>query len=162
MFIHNQQLTVVFITPSEVSTAQLEAQPETLGFENSGEIQAAQNEILESVRTLDYREAFRVLSITRRGKGRKSLAIVVVRAPITREVLLPVPDKSAVLYIQQAENWQKKPAEASVLQRGIGMEPPSSTDEGQGYKSLGYFKIPDGRGVSLVGRIIARAPLQSP
>jgi len=71
-------------------------------------------------------EAFRVLSITRRGKGRKSLAIVVVRAPITREVLLPVPDKSAVLYIQQAENWQKKPAEASVLQRGISMEPPGS------------------------------------
>jgi len=143
-FVHNQQLTVALITPSEMSTAQLEAQPETLGFDKDEEIQAARNEVLERMRGLGYTEAFRLLSITRRGKGRKSLAILVVRAPITKEVILPVPDKSTVLYIQQSENWQKKPTEVSVLKRGITLRPPGHTDD-----SLGYFNIPDAQGVSL-------------
>lgn len=158
-FAHNQQMTVAFITPSETSTTQLEANPETLGFGNSEEIQIAKNEVLERARALGFTEAFRVLSITRWGKGRKSLAILVIRAPITKEVVLPVPDKSTVVYIQQPAKWEKKPAEVSVLHRGITMEPPSSSDESRGYETLGYFSIPDAQGVSLMGRIIARAPV---
>jgi len=134
--------------------------PETLGFGNSEEIQTARNEVLERVRALGYTEAFRVLSITRWGKGRKSLAILVVRAPITKEVVLPVPDKSTVVYIQQPANWEKKPREVSVLHRGITMEPPGTADKSMGFESLGYFRILDARGFGVMGRIIARAPVQ--
>jgi hypothetical protein len=151
-FAHNQQLTVALIGPSEMPTTQLEAYPETLGFDNGDEIQSAKNEVLERVRALGYTNPFHVLSITRRGKGRKSLAILVVRAPITNEVVLPVPDNSTVVYIQQSENWEKKPTAVPVLHRGIALEPPGTTDE-----SLGYFGIPDAQGVSLMGRIFAKA-----
>lgn len=160
-FAHNQQLTVAVVTPAEMSTAQWEVNPETLGFNNGDEIQGAKNEVLERIRALGYAETLRVLSITRRGKGSKSLAILVVRAPITKEVTLPVPDKATVVYIQQSENWEKKPTEVSLLHRGITMEPPGTTDESRDYKSLGYFSIPDAQGVSLMGRIISRAPAKS-
>jgi hypothetical protein len=63
-FADNQQMTVGFITPSEISTTQLEVNPETFGFANSEEIQTAKNEVLERIRALGYNEAFRVLSIT--------------------------------------------------------------------------------------------------
>jgi hypothetical protein len=152
---HNQQMTVALITPFETSTAGLEANPESLGFVNGDEIRAAKNEVLERLRDLGYTETFRVLSITRRGKGSKSLVILVVRTPITKEAVLGVPDKSTVVYTQRGDNWEKKPAEVSVLHRGITMEPPTSTDE-----SLGYFEIPDAQGVSLMGGIIAKAPVQ--
>lgn len=154
-FAHNQQLTVALIGPSEMPTTQLEAYPETLGFDNGDEIQSAKNEVLERVRALGYTKVFHVLSITRRGKGRKSLAILVVRAPITKEVVLPVPDNSTVVYIQQSENWERKPTAVRVLHRGITLGPPGTTDE-----SFGYFGIPDAQGVSLIGRIIAKAQFQ--
>jgi hypothetical protein len=99
-FAHNQQMTVAFITPSETSTTQLEANPETLGFGNSEEIQIAKNEVLERVRALGFTETFRVLSITRWGKGRKSLVILVIRAPITKEVVL-ITVTSHVLHSEQ-------------------------------------------------------------
>jgi hypothetical protein len=152
---HNQQMTVALVTPFEKSTAGLEAYPETLGFVNGDEIQTAKNEVLERLRALGYTETFRMLSITRRGKGNKSLTILVVRTPITKEAVLGVPDKSTVVYTQRADNWEKKPAEVPVLHRGITMEPPTNTDE-----SRGYFEIPDAQGVSLMGGIIAKAPVQ--
>jgi len=160
-FAHAQQLTVAFVTPAEPSTAQLEVNPESLGFNNDDELQIAKNEVLQHVRALGDAETFRVLSITRWGKGSKSLAILVVRAPITREVTLPEPDRATVVYIQQSENWDKKPSEVSLLRRGITMEPPDAAGDSRDYKSFGYFRIPDAQGVSLVGRIISRAPIQS-
>jgi hypothetical protein len=144
---HNQRLTVAFLTPSELSTAELEANPETLGFEGHDEIEAAKNEVLERIRALGYTETFRMLSITRQGKGRESLGIVVVRAPVTKEVVLPVPDNSTVVYVQQSDTWQKNPPQIAVLHRGITMRPPDT------------FEIPDAQGVSLVGRIGAKAPV---
>ena len=154
-FTHNQQLTVALITPFEMSTAGLEAYPETVGFVNDDECKVAKNEVRERLRALGYTETFRVLSITRRGKGSKSLAILVVRTPIRKEAVLGVPDKSTVVYAQRADSWEKKPAEASVLHRGITIEPATSTDE-----SIGYFEIPDAQGVSLIGSISAKTPVQ--
>jgi hypothetical protein len=83
---HNQRLTVAFIAPSELSTARLEAYPEAIGFESDDEIRTAKSDVLEHMRALGYGEPFRVLSITRAGKGSKSLATIVVRAPCTTKV----------------------------------------------------------------------------
>jgi len=153
---HNEQLTVALITPSEISADQIKAQPETLGFKSDEEIQTAKDEVLEFMRTQGYRESFRVMSITRRGKGRKSLAILVVRTPITKQVVLPVPDSAKLVYIQQPQNWEKIPAQIPVLHRGITMMP---TDHMDG--SLGLFEIPDARGISLMGRISERTSTES-
>jgi hypothetical protein len=153
---HNQQLTVAFVTPTEMSTAQFEVSPDGVGFCHENERQIARNEVLQRVRTLGYIETFRVLSITRWGKGSKSLAILIVRAPITKKVTLPVPDKGTVVYDQHSENWDKKPMGAPVLHRGITMRPPGTADE-----SLGYFEIPDAQGMSLMGTIISKTPVQS-
>lgn len=151
-FAHNQQLTVAFITPSGASTAQLAAQPETLGFDTSAEIQTAKNKVFEHIRALGYREDFRVLSLSRRGKGKNSLAIIVVRASVTKEVALPEPDGSTVVYVQQSENWEKKPSEVPTLRRSIEMMSPLPTDD-----CLGYFAIPDASGISLEGIITRKA-----
>lgn len=152
---HNQELTVALITPFKVSAAQLEAQPETLGFNNEEEIQTTKNEVLECMRTQGYRESFRVMSITRRGNGSRSLAILVVRTPITKEVILPVPDSATVVYLQQSQDWEKKPPQIPVLHRGITLMPPDQID-----RSLGFFEIPDARGISLMGEIREITPVQ--
>lgn len=153
---HNQQLTVALIAPSEISAAQMEAQPETLGFNTDEEIQNAKDEVLECMRTRGYRESFRVMSITRRGKGNRSLAILVLRAPITKEVVLPEPDSGKVVYVQQPENWERIPAQIPLLHRGITLMPSDHIDG-----SIGFFAIPDARGVSLMGEIRKKTPLQS-
>jgi len=114
---HNQRLTVAFVTPSELSTAQLEAFPATVGFDGDDEVRTAKTEVLGDMRALGYSEVFRVLSITREGKGSKSLAIIVVRAPFTRKVTLPVPDGSTVVYVQQSGEWEKNPQQIAVLHR---------------------------------------------
>jgi hypothetical protein len=152
---HNRQLTVALITPSEVSTVQLEAQPETLGFNGDDEIQAAKRDVLERVRNSGHTEAFRVLSITRAGKGRKSLAVIIIRAPIAKEVVLPEPDGSTVVYTQQSDTWEKNPTNAPVLHRGVTMRPCGTADG-----TLGCFEIPDAQGVSLGGRIAVKSTVE--
>jgi hypothetical protein len=142
-------LTVAFITSCDTSTAQLDAQPETAGFDSDDEVQAAKTRVLERIRNLGHTETFRVLSITRAGKGRKSLAVIIVRAPITKEVVLPVPDGSTVVYTQGSDTWERNPANAAVLHRGITIGPYRFTN-----RSVAYFDIPDAQGVSLIGRIV--------
>jgi hypothetical protein len=63
---------------------------EALGFNNGDEIEAAKRDVLERVRNFGHTEKFRVLSITGTGKGRKSLAVIIVRAPIAKEVVLSI------------------------------------------------------------------------
>lgn len=153
---HNQQQTVALITPSEVPASGMEAQPETLGFNGDEEIGTAKNEALEYIRTQGYRESFHVMSITRRGKGKKSLAILLLRAPITREAILPVPDGTGVLYVQGPQNWERIPAQIPVLHRGITVLPPDDID-----KCLGFFRIPDARGIDLIGVIRGKTSAKS-
>ncbi len=152
---HNQQLTVAFIARSELSTAQLEAYPETAGFDGDDEVRTAKSEVLGQMRALGYSEAFRVLSIKREGKGSESLAIIVVRVPFTRKATLPEPDGSTVVYLQHLGDWEKNPQQVAVLHRGIALMPPASADG-----SLGYFEISDARGISLEGRIGVEPPAE--
>lgn len=153
---HNQQVTVALITPSEVSASRLEAHPETLGFNGDEEIKTAKNEVLEYMRSHGYRETFNVMSITRRGKGKKSLAILLLKAPITKEAVLPVPDGTDVVYVQGPQNWERIPAQIPVLRRGITVLPP---DHREG--CFGFFQIPDARGIWLMG-VIRRETLAQP
>jgi hypothetical protein len=150
----NQQLTVAFITPSEPSTAQIEVRIGTFGFLNEEEIQAAKNEVLELVRGLGYTQPYRVLSITRVGEGRKSLAIIMIRTAVSKEVILPVPDSAPVLYAQESGNWVKKPMDVPVLRRGIALRPPGDIPG-----SLGFFVIPDAKGSGLLGMIRQITPV---
>jgi hypothetical protein len=151
---HNQQLTVAFVASCDTSTAPLEAHPESVGFDSDDEVQAAKTKVLEHVRNLGHTGTFRVLSITRAGKGRKSLAVIIVRAPITKEVVLPVPDGSMVLYTQGPDNWEKSPANAAVLHRVITIGPYRPTNGSMAFGSVAYFDVPDAQGVSLIGRIV--------
>ena len=151
VFTHNQLLTVAFVTPSHASTTQLTAYPETMGFHTSAEIKTAQNEVFERIHAFGYSEDFRVLSLSRQGKGKHSLAILVVRNPITKEVVLPEPDGSTVVYVQQSENWEKKPLEVPTLRRGIEITPQGPADNG-----VALFAIPDASGISLVGKITGK------
>ncbi len=152
---HNQQLTVALITPSEVSASGMEAQPEALGFNGDEEIKTAKNEVLEYLRTHGYRESFHVMSITRRGKGRRSLAILLLKAPITHEAVLPVPNGTDVVYVQGPQNWERIPAQIPVLHRGITVLPPDHIE-----RCLGFFRIPDARGIDLIGVIRGKTSAQ--
>ena len=127
-YAHNQQLTVAFITPVDASTTQLAAQPETLGFVTGAETQTARDEVIQQIRALGYGGEFRVLSLTKQGEGKKALAIVVVRTRVKQDVVLPEPHGSTVVYVQQSDNWEKKPPEVPTLRRGIKMMAASETD----------------------------------
>ena len=94
---------------------------------------------------------FRVLSLSRQGKGKNSLAIVVVRTRVKKDVVLPEPDGSTVVYVQQSDRWEKKPPEAPTLRRGIEIMPPSQRDD-----NLGYFTIWYTNGFGLTGRITGK------
>jgi len=150
-FTHNQQLTVAFITPSEASTAQLAANPETDGFVTAAEIQTAKDEVIERIRGLGYGEEFRVLSLTRQGKGKNALAIVVVRTRVKKDVVLPEPDGSTVVYVQQPDKWEKKPPEVPTLRRGIEIWLPKPTND-----ELAFFTIWNAPGFGLSGRITGK------
>jgi hypothetical protein len=151
-YAHNQQLTVAFITSADASTAELTANAETLGFVNGAELQTAKNELIQNIRALGYGEEFRLLSLTRRGKGKNALAIVVVRTRVEKDVVLPEPDGSTVIYVQQSDNWEKRPPEVPTLHRGIEIWLPlSATGE-----ELAFFTIPDASGLGLSGRITGR------
>ncbi|MGA2301012.1 MAG: hypothetical protein ABSG77_10020 [Candidatus Acidiferrum sp.] len=150
-YAHNQQLTVAFITPVDASTAQLAANPDALGFVTDAETQTAKDEVIQHIRALGYGEEFRVLSLTKQGKGKKALAIVVVRTRINQDVVLPEPDSSTVVYLQQSDKWEKKPPEVPTLRRGIKIMAPSETDD-----SLAYFTIWYAPGFGLQGRIMEK------
>jgi hypothetical protein len=150
-FTHNQLLTVAFVTPSQESPTELTAYPETTGFHTSAEIQSAQNEVLERIHAFGYSEDFRVLSLSRQGKGKHSLAILVIRNPITKEVVFPEPDGSTVVYVQQSENWEKKPLEVPTLRRDIEITPLVPAGNGEA-----LFAIPNAFGISLVGKITGK------
>ncbi|MGC2331061.1 MAG: hypothetical protein WA581_06390 [Candidatus Acidiferrales bacterium] len=142
---HNQQLTVAFITPSGPSTAQLAAQPDTLGFDTTAEIQAVTNELFEHIHALGLNGEFRVLSLSRRGRGKNSLAIVVIHGPVKEKAFLPEPDASTIAYVQESKDWTKIPSQVPTLRRGIEILPPP-TDASD---ALATFLIPDASGVSL-------------
>jgi hypothetical protein len=148
---HNQVLTVAFITPVDPSTAQLAAQPDTLGFVTGAETQTAKDEVIQHIRALGYGGEFRVLSLTKQGEGKKALAIVVVRTRVKQDVVLPEPHGSTVVYVQQSDNWEKKPPEVPTLRRGIKIMAPSETDA-----RLAYFTIWYAPGSGLQGRITGK------
>lgn len=152
-YAHNQELTVAFITPADASTAQLAAKPEPFGFATDAEMQTAKNDVFQHLRALGYSEEFRVLSLTRYGKGKKGLAIVVMRTRINKDVVLPEPDGSTVVYVQQSDNWEKKPPEAPTLRRGIDIMAPSQTDD-----EIGFFTIWYAPGLGLSGTIRGKIP----
>jgi hypothetical protein len=134
--VHYQQLTVAFVTPVDASTSQLEANPDKLGFMTDQEIETATNDVMQRLRTLGYSEKFRVLSLTKQGKGKNALAIVVIRTRVSENVVLPEPKASTVVYVQESDRWEKKPPEAPTLLRGIELEAARPPDE-----TLAYFTI---------------------
>jgi hypothetical protein len=150
-YAHNQQLTVAFITPSDASTARLAANPETFGFVTDAEIQTAKNEVFEHIRALGYGEVFRVLSLSKQGKGKNALAIVVVRTRVNEDVVLPEPDGSTVVYVQKPDKWEKKPPEVPTLHRGIEIWLPSPTGN-----ELAFFTVWYVPGYGLSGRITGK------
>jgi hypothetical protein len=150
-YVHYQQLTVAFVTPVSASTSQLAANPDIDGFVTDKEMGTAKNEVMQRLRALGYSEEFRMLSLTRQGKGKKALAIVVVHSRVGQNVVLPEPEASTVVYVQQSDEWEKKPRDAPTLRRGIEIMAPSPTDE-----SLAYFTIRYEPVFGLIGRITGK------
>ena len=144
-------ISVAFITPVDASTAQLAGQPDTLGFVTDAEIQNAKDEVIQHIRALGYGGEFRVLSLTKQGEGKKALAIFVVRTRVKQDVVLPEPDGSTVVYVQQSDNWEKKPPEVRTLRRGIKIWLPSQTGN-----ELAFFTIWYAPGSGLQGRITGK------
>jgi hypothetical protein len=141
-------VTVAFVTPIDSSTPQLKANPDQLGFLTEQEMDAATNDVMQRLREFGYSEKFRLLSLTRQGKGQNALAIVVIRSRVREDVVLPEPKASTVVYVQQSDKWEKKPSEAPTLLRGIELEAASPPDE-----TLAYFKILWEPGFGVPGRI---------
>jgi hypothetical protein len=98
-YVHFQQLTVAFVTPIDSSTSQLEGSPDHLGFMTTQEMETAKNDVLQRLRALGYGEEFRVLSLTTQGRGKKALAIVVIRTRVRQDAVLPEPEASTVVYV---------------------------------------------------------------
>ncbi|HZR32705.1 MAG TPA: hypothetical protein VFA76_12735 [Terriglobales bacterium] len=87
-------------------------------------------------------------NLYRVGKGKKSLEIVVVSAPVVNRALLPEPNGTELIYVQKPEGWKRIPLQAPALARSVEIWGPGNRND-----SLANFGIPDASGISLMGRI---------
>jgi len=138
-FTRNQQLTVAFVIRS--SGSEETPSPKALFFDNAGAVEVVSKQVLEHIRTLGITGNFRVVHLSRQGEGRQSLAILITGGPIEERTLLPEPDGTTVIYVQESGGWTKHPADAPTLKRSIEVSPP--TKDG----AIGYLWVPMSSGL---------------
>jgi hypothetical protein len=147
---HNQILTVAIVVPEDLASVTM--QQEEVGFDSQSEAGRSASQVLETIHAAGLQGNYRILHLSRQGEGKQGLAIVILNAPINGRTLLAEPDRSEVIYIQRPEGWTKVPTRAPTLHRNIEIWGASDDRD-----SLAYFGIPDATGISLMGRVPARA-----
>jgi hypothetical protein len=147
---HNQTMTVAIVVPEELAT--ISANPKELGFDSDSEVAESASRVLESIRGAGLGGNYRIVHLSRYGKGKQSLAILVLNARMTGRMLLAEPDATDVIYVQQPEGWTKIPAQAPTLRRNIEIWRAADHRD-----SLADFAIPDADGISLMVRVDEQA-----
>jgi hypothetical protein len=145
MLAHNQTMTVAILVPEELAT--VSAIPKELGFDTEPEVAESAGRVLQSMRAAGLGGNYRIVHLSRYGKGKQSLAILVLNAPMTGRTLLAEPDAAEVIYVQQPSGWTKLPAQAPTLRRSIEISEAHDHRD-----SLAYFGIPDADGTNLMVR----------
>jgi len=141
---HNQELTVAFVVPAALNNAS--AYPKEIGFDSQSEVESTTSHVLQLIRASGMPREYRVVHLSRQGKGKNSLAVILVNASATNRTLLPEPDTAEVIYVQQPEGWAKKPADAPTLGRSIEIS-------GHAERNDWSFAIPAASGIRLMGGI---------
>lgn len=143
---HNQTLTVAIVVPDQL--AAVSANPKELGFDSDSEITESTSRVFQSLRAAGLGGNYRIVHLSRSGRGRQSLAILVLTARMTGRTLLAEPDAANVIYVQQPTGWTKVPTQAPTLRRNIEVwVAPDRSD------SLADVGIPDADGISLMVRV---------
>ena len=141
---HNQELTVAFVVPAALNNAS--AYPKEIGFDSQSEVESTTSHVLQLIRASGMPREYRVVHLSRQGKGKNSLAVILVNASATNRTLLPEPDTAEVIYVQQPEGSAKKPADAPTLGRSIEIS-------GHGERNDWSFAIPAASRIRLMGGI---------
>lgn len=147
-FVHNQQLTVAFVTPSLGDAGTAGSRVRYSGDTARVDGQAISKRILERIRAAGVAGDFRVAQLWRLGEGEPSLAIFVVRAPVIAREFFGEPDAATAVYVQESGGWARHPANLKTLSRGIEILPPADPAE-----ALGAFSIADADGITVWARI---------
>jgi hypothetical protein len=145
---HNQLLTVAIVVPGRLASTT--TQPKEIGFDFQSQADKSTSLVLQTILAAGFQGDYRIVSLSQQGRGKQSLAILILDAPITGRALLPEPDAADVIYVHQPQGWTKIPTQAPVLYRNIEVWGASDDRD-----SLAYFGIPDARGISLTGRVRA-------
>ena len=143
LFAHNERLTVAIVVPE--SLPNVSASPKELGLDSQTAIEESTKRVLQSIQHVGLAGAYRIVSLSRQGEGRDSLAILILSRPVTTRVLLPEPHAATVIYQQQSQTWRKIPPDAPALRRQIEV-----WRSGDSKNSLADFAIPDASGTSLI------------
>lgn len=146
--VHNQQLTVAFVTPSLANAGNAVPRVRYFGDTAKMDVQAIGKHILERIRAAGLGGDFRVAQLWRLGEGQPSLAIFVVQAPVIAREFFGEPDAATALYVQGSGGWTRHPAGVKTLARGIEILPPVDPAE-----ALGAFSIADADGMTVWARI---------
>jgi hypothetical protein len=154
MLTHVQQLTVAFIIPS--SGREGPAHPNAINFPSDEEARAVGKEAIERVQALGLRRDFRVAYLSRQGRGKQSLAVIVMLGPVEGRAALAEPNGSTIVYVQQGGSWSRYPPDAPTLRRSIEIWSARGRND-----AFVYFSIPDATGVTVDGRIV-RGPTDPP
>jgi membrane protein DedA with SNARE-associated domain len=148
---NNQELVVAFAAPA--ATGGKTAQPPHVITFGAKQFDAAKTaaQVLDELHSSGVQGGFCVTNLYRIGTGRKmSLQIIVLKAPVSNRVLLPEPNGTALIYVQEPNGWQRIPSHAPILHRSVEVWGPGTHTD-----SLAYFGIPDASGISLMGRVQA-------
>lgn len=148
LFAHNERLTVAIVIPESLPNTS--ASPKQVGFDSQTDVEESRKRVLQSIQHVGLAGTYRIVSLSRQGKGRDSLAILILSGPVTSRVLLPEPHAATVIYQQQSQTWTKIPVDAPTLRREI--EVWRSDDD---KNSLADFEIPDANGTSLMAVVNA-------
>ena len=108
----DQRLELVFVKWDE--------QPQDLALdEESGIRVALRDEELDRLRSVGLRGRLTVVSTSTQGSGPASRMVVVMKAQPTSPVTLRQPDKAAVIYVQNGDQWTRYPSDVPVLARTV-------------------------------------------
>lgn len=143
---HNQTMTVAIVVPERLTA--ISASPEAVGIDSQSEIAESTSRVFQSLRAAGLGGNYRIVHLSRSGRGRQSLAILVLTARTIGRTSLAEPDAANVIYVEQPTGWTKVPTQAPTLRRNI--EVWVAPDRSGSLTDVG---IPDADGISLMVRV---------
>jgi hypothetical protein len=138
----NQELTVAVAIPADKN--EMDLSDAIIGVRSQFDFDPPKvgAHIFELLQRAGIQGNYRVAVLKRTGSGKKSLQIIVINVPVTKDAELPEPDAGEIIYVEKADGWQKIPAQAPTLKRSVEV-----AGEGRNQDPIASVRIADAWGM---------------